>query len=213
MVASKQSTVTERRALLTDREREIVAGDADVEDSYRYQTISRVRARFNRLEGDLKALEKHGDLDDELRDIVCRAEGGQDRRDTSLKEPPGESPVYDTSRREEPHTPASRPAVADVVDEIAEDVLPGSGRKLEDRRGALHAAVEYLQEREEATPADFRSDVYPDYPAHYTDADDPARSWWKNCIYKGLAKVADRTDKIERADTSGEWTYWGDVDE
>lgn len=71
--------MAERRALLTDREREIVAGDADVEDSYRYQTISRVRARFGRIEGDLEALEKHGDLADELRDIVCRAEKSQDR--------------------------------------------------------------------------------------------------------------------------------------
>ena len=210
MVASKQSTVTERRALLTDREREIVAGDADVEDSYRYQTISRVRARFNRLEGDLKALEKHGDLDNELRDIVCRAEGGQDRRDTSLKEPPGESPVDDTPRREEPHTPASRSAVADVVDEIAEDVLPGSGAKLKARREALHAAVDYLRERGQATPKDFRTDVYPEHPGHYTDGDDPARSWWKNCIYKGLRELAERTDLVEKADTTGEWTGRGE---
>ena len=59
------------RALLTDREREIVAGEADVDDPYRYQTISRVRQRFSRLEGDLKAMEKHGELADEVREIVC----------------------------------------------------------------------------------------------------------------------------------------------
>ena len=59
------------RALLTDREREIVAGEADVDDPYRYQTISRVRQRFSRLEGDLEAMEKHGDLADEVREIVC----------------------------------------------------------------------------------------------------------------------------------------------
>jgi hypothetical protein len=63
--------MTDRRALLTDREREIVAGDADVSDSYRYQTISRVRARFDRLDDDLKALEAHGDLAGELRERVC----------------------------------------------------------------------------------------------------------------------------------------------
>lgn len=78
MVASKQSTMAERRALLTDREREIVAGDADVEDSYRYQTISRVRARFDRIEEDLEALEKHGDLATELRGIICRDEKSQE---------------------------------------------------------------------------------------------------------------------------------------
>jgi hypothetical protein len=59
------------RALLTDREREIVAGEADVDDPYRYQTISRVRQRFSRLEGDLEAMEKHGELADEVREIVC----------------------------------------------------------------------------------------------------------------------------------------------
>jgi len=59
------------RALLTDREREIVAGEADVDDPYRYQTISRVRQRFLRLEGDLEAMEKHGELADEVREIIC----------------------------------------------------------------------------------------------------------------------------------------------
>lgn len=63
--------MADRRALLTDREREIIAGEADVTDEYRYQTISRVRQRFARLEGDLEALEKHGDLADELRGIIC----------------------------------------------------------------------------------------------------------------------------------------------
>ena len=63
--------MTDRRALLTDREREIIADDADVSDSYRYQTISRVRSRLDRLAGDLEALEAHGDLADELRAKVC----------------------------------------------------------------------------------------------------------------------------------------------
>ena len=60
------------RALLTDREREIVAGEANVDDPYRYQTISRVRQRFSRLEGDPEAMEKHGELADEVREIVCQ---------------------------------------------------------------------------------------------------------------------------------------------
>lgn len=67
--------MSDRRALLTDREREIISGEADdVSDDYRYQTISRIRARLERLDGDLEALEAHGDLADELREIVC--EGG-----------------------------------------------------------------------------------------------------------------------------------------
>lgn len=64
--------MADRRAILTEREREIVAGDADdVTDEYRYQTVSRVRSRFEELEADIEAFESHGDLADELRDIVC----------------------------------------------------------------------------------------------------------------------------------------------
>lgn len=65
--------MADRRALLTDREREIVSGQAeDVSDEYRYQTVSRVRKRLQRLEGDLEAMDAHGDLGDELREVVCR---------------------------------------------------------------------------------------------------------------------------------------------
>lgn len=71
MAVAETEGMADRRALLTDREREIVAGDADVSDSYRYQTTSRVRKRFERLDGDLDALEAHGDLLDELREEVC----------------------------------------------------------------------------------------------------------------------------------------------
>ena len=71
MTATKMATVSDRRALLTDREREIVAGEADVSKSYRYQTISRVRKRFERLQGDIEAMEAHGELAEELRQVVC----------------------------------------------------------------------------------------------------------------------------------------------
>lgn len=81
----KQASMTERRALLTEREREIVAGEADVSDSYRYQTISRVRRRFDQLEDDLEALAAHGDLLDELRAIVCAPDSG-DGADTDVND-------------------------------------------------------------------------------------------------------------------------------
>ena len=67
--------------------------------------------------------------------------------------------------------PASRPAVANVVDEIAEDVLPGSGAKLDARREALHAAVDYLREQGRATPQDFQTTVYPEHTGRYTAGD------------------------------------------
>jgi len=73
MAQSEQVGMTDRRALLTEREREIVSDRADdVSDEYRYQTVSRVRARLQLLEEDLEALEAHGSLDEELREIVCK---------------------------------------------------------------------------------------------------------------------------------------------
>jgi len=72
MAEAEQLRMADRRALLTEREREIVSGEADdITDEYRYQTISRIRSRLQRLEDDLAALDAHGDLGDELRDIVC----------------------------------------------------------------------------------------------------------------------------------------------
>jgi len=71
MATPEVSAMAERRALLTDREREIISGKADVSDDYRYQTVSGVRKRFRRLEEDLKALGEHGELLEELREVVC----------------------------------------------------------------------------------------------------------------------------------------------
>ena len=72
MGAAESVSMADRRALLTDREREIIAGGEDVSDSYRYQTISRIRKRFDRLAEDLDLLDEHHDtLGDELREVVC----------------------------------------------------------------------------------------------------------------------------------------------
>ena len=72
MVESESVVMADRRALLTEREREIISGAADdISDEYRYQTVSRVRSRLQRLDDDIEALEAHDTLADELRDIVC----------------------------------------------------------------------------------------------------------------------------------------------
>lgn len=61
----------EPRALLTDREREILLGEGDVSEKYYYVVVTRVRKRIERLEDDLPALEAHKTLGDELREVVC----------------------------------------------------------------------------------------------------------------------------------------------
>ena len=60
------------RGLLTEREREILSGDADVSDNYRYRVVSRVRTKIENLEEDVEILtENREDLLEELREAVC----------------------------------------------------------------------------------------------------------------------------------------------
>lgn len=62
----------DRRALLTDREREILLTDGeDVSEKYYGVVVSRVRNKIELVEDDLEALEAHATLGDELREVVC----------------------------------------------------------------------------------------------------------------------------------------------
>lgn len=66
----------EGRALLTDREREILAGAADVSDNYRYKVQSTVRQRIRKHLGeDIAFLEKHFP---EVHDLVIKEVCGND---------------------------------------------------------------------------------------------------------------------------------------
>jgi len=60
------------RGLLTDREREIIKGEADVSNDYRYRVASRIRNKIERIDDDVSILEEHrADLLEELREVVC----------------------------------------------------------------------------------------------------------------------------------------------
>ena len=60
------------RGILTEREREILSGDADVSDNYRYRVVSRVRTKIENLDDDIEILaQNREDLLEELRDVVC----------------------------------------------------------------------------------------------------------------------------------------------
>jgi hypothetical protein len=63
----------EGRALLTEREREIIAGEADVSDNYRYKVESLVRNRVqNKIGKDVAVLREHlPDVHDALQTEVC----------------------------------------------------------------------------------------------------------------------------------------------
>ncbi len=64
----------EDRALLTDREKEIISGEADVSDNYRYKMESIVRNRIRkRLGEDIDFLEEHFDEAYEIAtEAVCK---------------------------------------------------------------------------------------------------------------------------------------------
>jgi hypothetical protein len=90
-----------------------------------------------------------------------------------------------------------------TVEGVAEDVVPGSGQKLEERKAALVAVVKYLTDNGSATRAEVSEEVYPDHTGRY----ETAYSWWKNCILPGLSAIAERSDVVEAADQSGVWRY------
>ena len=62
------------RGLLTEREREIIQGEADVSDNYRYRVVSRVRTKIENLGEDVEILaESREDLHQELCEVVCES--------------------------------------------------------------------------------------------------------------------------------------------
>ena len=63
------------RALMTETDREYIAGEDDVDENKRYQAISRVRDRVDELGTDIELLkEHHPGLLEEVRDVVCEDE-------------------------------------------------------------------------------------------------------------------------------------------
>jgi hypothetical protein len=116
----------------------------------------------------------------------------------------GRSPTREPRGKEAETRPAE---LQTTVEDVSEDVLPGSGEKLKERKAALFAAVKYLISNGSATRAELSEEVYPEHTGRYESGKDPAYSWWKNCILPGLSAIAERSDDVEAADHSGVWRY------
>ena len=73
MCATDDERMTRSRGLITFTERDRIAGEDDVEDSKRYQAISRVRRRINEeVTDEVELLREHRpDLLEELQEVVC----------------------------------------------------------------------------------------------------------------------------------------------
>jgi len=73
MGQAEPTSMAKSRGLITDTEKERISGEADVEDSKRYQAVSRVRRRIREeLPKEIELLEDHhSELLEELREAVC----------------------------------------------------------------------------------------------------------------------------------------------
>jgi hypothetical protein len=181
--------MTDRRALLTDREREIVAGEADVSDSYRYQTISRVRSRLDRLAGDIDALEAHGELADELREQVCdRSDRDADTQPATDRRESGETGSKEQAS--ESDVPSATPAddLAGVVDRVA-DRWDNTDARIDARKEAALAVLKYAREHGSVSKQEAKENVEPN---HSVDGQNP-RTWYR----KNVRPVLKNADLIE----------------
>jgi len=163
-----------------------VAGDADVSDSYRYQTISRVRSRLDRLAGDIEALEAHGDLADELREAVC----GSDELDASDSDATVGRDGAETQLSGQRDESDTQPT------EATDDALNAAINGLEttdDRREAVHACIAHLRKHTEAKKSDFTEEVYPDHNARYSSEG----GWWNKIGKEYLQAVAGEVDPLK----------------
>ncbi|GGO01550.1 helix-turn-helix transcriptional regulator [Haloarcula pellucida] len=90
---------------------------------------------------------------------------------------------------ETPHTgdpTAQHEQAPPVRREIASVDLPGSGDRLAERRDALRAAYDYLNENPDASETEVITEVFPDHPAGYDTAD----KWW-DVIKPALKELPD----------------------
>lgn len=65
--------MVKQRALLTETERSILAGEKEVKDNYRYSVESRVRTRVREeLPSDVEVLKEHyPEIFEEVEEVVC----------------------------------------------------------------------------------------------------------------------------------------------
>lgn len=72
---TEPSDMNDGRSLLTDRERAILAGEADVSDNYRYKVQSVARQRVRGVAEDVDVLREHQpEIFNELQELVCETD-------------------------------------------------------------------------------------------------------------------------------------------
>jgi len=145
MQSVARNDMTEQRALLTETEREILSGQKEVKDNYRYSVESRVRTRIRkRFVKDADLLEEHQPKMYQIMvDALCKdatAAESTERFDEESQEPHREDSgsVHEEDVRD--HT-------RDVEEVLRGLDLSGSGSRYESRVEAVLNFYELLRDR------------------------------------------------------------------
>lgn len=196
--------MTRRRAILTDRERELLR-DEDASDQ-RYVAVSRVRTKIQEeLVEDASILQEHHPaLYEELQDVVCEdvqepavapEEPPRDEADASPPpEPPGdetaavadESDVEDAPGVELPDLEEIPDVVWSVVNEVSAS-WDDDEERLETRRKAAATALQYALTHEGHIGKS--SDVVEAIRAKFPVEDQNPETWWRKNVRDVLSAV------------------------
>lgn len=197
--------VTRRRAILTDRERELLR-DEDA-GNQRYVAVSRVRTKIQEeLADDAKILQHHHpDLYEELREVVCEdsqeaaVEGEEPPREESDPSPPPE-PRRDEGGAQQGESGFEIPDTAgvDLPDEISDEVWRvvdevsaswDDDARLENRRKAAAAALQYALDHDVYLGKS--SDAVEAIRERYPVEGQSEETWWRQNVRDVLKEVGD----------------------
>lgn len=217
-----------------ESERAILLGERDASDDRYDAVVDRVRERIGRVEDDLEALDEHGELADELRDVVCdRAEDADQARRGAH---PGGSPATTTERddradavvtdaddgddaegsaggpndpeRGADPAPTDEPRTSPSGGAPLADVDFPADRDREACEAAVFAARDYLREQGPASVRELVADVMPEHPLGYdvpdTESDDGDVGPWWREV---VCPGLDALPEVEAAGDGEGWRY------
>lgn len=195
------------RGLLTDREREILAGEADVSDNYRYRVVSRVRTKIENIEQDVAILaESREDLLTELREAVCSDAGSVDiaagdSSDTQTGDghtggsaPERErelEPAPEPESEPEPESHPLREAAETAVDQNWKGSWEG---RREDAVRDLLGLFDWLADQDGAKQKGDFLEQYPEFAGPYPSEEFPQAGtkkggWWRHYVSECLEDI------------------------
>lgn len=196
--------MADQRALLTDTESEILRGERDVKDNYKYSVQSRVRSRIQKKLGeDVGVLREHEpDIFSVVQEIVCV---DTQEADSQPEEPP-KATVEEEPRGGEPAAVLSESGIEEPLaadsdlppeSEISNDVWSivnkvsaswdDEPERLEMRRKAAATALQYAVTHDVylGKSSDVVGDIREKYPVEGQNAE----TWWRKNVRDVLKAV------------------------